>query len=193
MEFQFDSLKTTQAAGVLLSLEKRVMDRMRLLKLLYIADRELLAARGRTLTGNRAVAMNYGPVLCQTYNLITGTENSPEDWEKHIRSVGKKLVLMGDPGRGELSRREVDKLNELTERFRHITTWGLSAVTHEYSEWLKHFVPDTSMPIPWVDILKDMGHEDKIEVYEKKLMERKLIDSIFTIPVEEEVEARAGS
>ena len=193
MEFKFDSLKTTQAAGVLLSLEKRVMDRLRLLKLLYIADRELLAARGRTLTGDRAVAMNYGPVLCQTYDLIKGNENSPEDWDKHIRSVGKKLVLMGDPGRSELSRREVDKLNELTERFRHITTLGLSAVTHEYSEWLKNFAPDNSTPIPWVDVLKDMGDEDKIEVYEKKLMEQKLIDSIFTIPVEEEVKLRAGS
>jgi uncharacterized phage-associated protein len=193
MEFKFDSLKTTQAAGVLLSLEKRVMDRMRLLKLLYIADRELLAARGRTLTGDRAVAMNYGPVLCQTYNLIKGNESSPEDWDKHIRVVGKKLVLLGDPGRGELSQREVDKLNELTERFRHVTTLGLSAITHEYSEWLKSFVPDASMPIPWVDVLKDMGDEDKIEVYQKKLTEQKLIDSILTIPVEEEAEARVGS
>jgi uncharacterized phage-associated protein len=193
MEFTFDSLKTTQAAGILLSLEERVMDRMRLLKLLYIADRELLVARGRTLTGDRAVAMNYGPVLCQTYQLIKGDESSAEDWDKHIRSVGKKLVLMGDPGRGELSRREVDKLNELTGRFRKITTLGLSAVTHEYSEWLKNFVPDTSMPIPWVDVLKDIADEDQIAAYEKKLVEQKLIDSIFTIPVEEEVEAGTGS
>ncbi len=183
MEFIFDSLKTTQAAGVLLSLEKRVMDRMRLLKLLYIADRELLAARGRTLTGDRAVAMNYGPVLSQTYNLTEGNEDSPEDWDKHIRSVGDQLVLMGDPGRGELSRREVDKLNELTERFRNITTEGLSALTHEYSEWLKNFVPDSSMPIPWVDVLKDMCHEDRIEVYTSRLEEQHLIDSIFVTAV----------
>jgi uncharacterized phage-associated protein len=193
MEFTFNSLKTTQAAGVLLSLEKRVMDRMRLLKLLYIADRELLAARGRTLTGDRAVAMNQGPVLSQTYNLTEGNEDSPEYWDKHIRSVGDQLVLMGDPGRGELSRREVDKLNELTERFRNITTEGLSALTHEYSEWLKNFVPDRSMPIPWVDVLKDMCDEDRIEVYTTRLEEQHLIDSILTIPVEEEVEARSGS
>jgi uncharacterized phage-associated protein len=193
MEFKFDSLKTTQAAAVLLCLKGRVMDRMRLVKLLYIADRELLAARGRTLTGDKAIAMNYGPVLSQTYNLIKGTENSPEDWDKHIRSVGKKLVLMGDPGRGELSKREMNKLNELTERFRNVTTLGLSAFAHEYSEWLKNFVPDTSMPIPWTDALKDMGHEDKIEVYEKRLLEQKLIDSIFTIPTEGEVEVGAGS
>jgi hypothetical protein len=46
MEFKFDSLKTTQAAAILLSLTDGVMDRMRLLKLLYIVDRELLAERG---------------------------------------------------------------------------------------------------------------------------------------------------
>ena len=39
MDFPFDSLKTTQAAAILLTLEGRVMDRMRLLKLLYIIER----------------------------------------------------------------------------------------------------------------------------------------------------------
>ena len=117
MEFRFEPLKTTQAAGHLLTLEGRVMDRMRLLKLLYIVDRELLAAKGRTLTGDRAVAMNYGPVLSHTYNLVKGKEQSPEDWNRYIRSVNKKLVLMGDPGRGELSKREIDKLKEVSSRF----------------------------------------------------------------------------
>jgi len=179
MKFKFDSLKTTQAAAYLLTLQKRVMDRMRLLKLLYIVDRELLAAKGRTLTGDRAMAMNYGPVLSHTYNLIKGTEQSPDDWNRYLRSVDKKIVLMSDPGQGELSRREIEKLSEAHRRFMDISTSGLSAYTHEFSEWAKNFVPDTSRPIPWVDALTDQRTEEKIPVIEEKLAEQELIDSLF--------------
>jgi uncharacterized phage-associated protein len=179
MNFTFEPLKTTQAAAFLLTLEGRVMDRMRLLKLLYIVDRELLVSKGRTLTGDLAVAMNYGPVLSHTYDLIKGDEQSPADRNKFIRSVSRKLVLMGDPGRGELSRREVDKLEEVSNRFRGISTSGLSAFTHEFSEWSKNFVPDTSRPIPWTDALEGMCSAHKVALFEEKLAEQDLIDSIF--------------
>ena len=53
MTFRFDYDKALQAAGVLLSLDGDRMERIRLLKLLYIADRELLAETGRTITGDR--------------------------------------------------------------------------------------------------------------------------------------------
>ncbi|WP_165227397.1 Panacea domain-containing protein [Aquisphaera insulae] len=193
MKFRFDSLKTTQAAAHLLTLEAKVMDRMRLLKLLYIADRELLASKGRTLTGDRAVAMNFGPVLSHTYNLIKGTEESPADWNRCILSVGKKVVLLAEPGLGELSNREIDKLEEVSNRFRAISTAGLSAYTHEFSEWARNFEPDTSRPIPWADALVDQGAKDKISAIEERLAEQEAIDSIFALPGDDGVEAGAGS
>src|SRR3954447_21156373 len=113
MTFRFKSSKTTQAAAVLLSLDGGSMDRMRLLKLLYIADRELLAESGRTLTGDRALAMKNGPVLRRVYDLIKGIEVSAEDWGRYLRSEGYKVVLLGDPGRGELTKRDLEKLHDL--------------------------------------------------------------------------------
>ena len=56
MHFHFDFDKTLQAAGVLLDADDKRMEYMRLLKLLYVTDRESLAETGRTLTGDRAVA-----------------------------------------------------------------------------------------------------------------------------------------
>lgn len=64
--------KTLQAVAVLLELDGGRMARIRLLKLLYIVDRELLADVARPLTGARVVAMKYGPVLSQVYDLIKG-------------------------------------------------------------------------------------------------------------------------
>ncbi len=191
MQFKFDPLKTTQAAAILLSLRGGVMDRMRLLKLLYLADRELLSARGRPLTGDRAVAMNHGPVLDQTYRLLKGDEQSPEDWNRYLRSVSKKVVLMGDPGFGELSKTERNKLEEVSLRYQAISTLGLSALTHEFSEWIENFVPDTSQPIPWVDALKGTGDVGKIPAYEAKLREQNLLDALFANASADEVETGA--
>lgn len=185
MIFDFDSRKATQAAAVLLSAEGRAMDRMRLLKLLYLADRKLLAERGRPITGDRAVAMNRGPVLSHVYNLIKGAERSPEDWSRFIDSAGKQVVLVGDPGTGDLSRREIDALEEIGQRYRAMTTLGLSALTHEFDEWRHNFVPDSSRPIPWVDVLKATGQADRIAAFEAKLAEQNLLDSIFAAPGED--------
>ena len=51
---------------------------------------------------------------------------------------------MGDPGRGGLSKCEVDKLEEVSDRFKGISTRGLSAFAHEFSEWINNFEPHTS-------------------------------------------------
>ena len=72
MNFDFDLAKTVQAAALLLREHHNRMEYIRLLKLLSIADREMLARRGRTLTGDRAVAMKRGPVLSTVYDLIKG-------------------------------------------------------------------------------------------------------------------------
>ena len=77
MTFRFSFEKRLQAAGVLLGLDGDRMERIRLLKLLYIADRELLAETGRTITGDRVVAMDHGPVLSQVYDLIKGQASRP--------------------------------------------------------------------------------------------------------------------
>ena len=53
MTFRFDFEKTLQAAGVLLNLDGSRMDRIRLLKLLYIADRELLRPGWSAADGRR--------------------------------------------------------------------------------------------------------------------------------------------
>ena len=68
--------------------------------------------------------------------------------------------------------------NPISNRFSGISTRGLSAFTHELSEWVKNFKPDTSRPIPWTDALASMGSEDRIAAFEEKLAEQEVIDSI---------------
>ena len=129
--------------------------------------------------------------LSHTYNLLKGTERSCEDWNRFICSVGKRAVLLEDPGRGELSDREIDKLNCVSQRYGTISTAGLAAYTHEFPEWLKHFVPDTSRPIPWTDVLNCVCQEDMIRLHEQRFAEQNQIDALLATPAESELEAGA--
>ena len=63
MNFRFNFERALQASAYLLRLDGKRMGYLRLLKLLYIADREWLAETGESITGDRAYAMKYGPVL----------------------------------------------------------------------------------------------------------------------------------
>ena len=77
MNFRFDFEKSLQAAGCLLELHGDRMEYVRLLKLLYIADREMMAEAGAPITGDRAVAMDHGPVLAMSTTWSRGRRPGP--------------------------------------------------------------------------------------------------------------------
>ena len=155
----FDILKTMQGAAVLLKFEpSHAMSRLRLLKLLYIADRELLQTRMRPLTGDRPVAMRNGPVLSQTYDLIKGVDFGSPQWNTCLRSEVRNVHLIDDPGVGKLSRQEIQKLQEVSSRFAERDDWEVAEYTHGYPEWIKNQPDKTSYKaIPLDDLLEAIG------------------------------------
>jgi uncharacterized phage-associated protein len=179
MTFLFDFEKTLQATGVLLNLDGSRKDRIRLLKLLYIADRELLAQAGRPLTGDMAVAMKNGPVLSRVYDLIRGVAGRTEDWSRFIESVNYSVMLRADPGRGKLSKREVEKLSAVTERYRNLDDFELSELTHSFGEWNRHYEPDTSTAIPWEDVLEAQGRPELVAIVKGDEESRRYLDDLF--------------
>jgi uncharacterized phage-associated protein len=179
MHFRFDFEKTLQASGLLLNLDGGRMGRIRLLKLLYIADRELLAESGRTLTGDSAVAMKHGPVLGRVHDLIKDIAGTNAEWSDHLGSVGYQVILKKDPGRKNLTRREIDKLMEVTDRYRSYGEFDLSEYTHGFEEWSKHYQPDTSTTIDWEEILKAQGKTDLIEIVERDEEDRRELEQLF--------------
>jgi uncharacterized phage-associated protein len=183
MQLRFNFEKSLQAAGVLLRLEEGRMPYLRLLKLLYIADREMLAGSASPITGDRAQAMKYGPVLSHIYALIKGSGPRFDDWDRHIRTQGYALKLADDPGRGKLSRGEIEKLTEVSKRYRNQDQWELSDLTHDFPEWKAHW-PDGaeggSYPIPWEDVITAQGEDaETIKVVEEEELARNYIDGLF--------------
>ncbi|MCU0705544.1 MAG: Panacea domain-containing protein [Fimbriiglobus sp.] len=180
LKFTFDFEKSVQASAILLRNHGKRMSYLRLLKLLYITDRELLATSGHTLTGDRAVAMDHGPVLSHVYDLIKQQADEAEAWGAVIRRSNYQVELVGDPGTGELTRREKDKLQEVCDRYASVDDWTLADhITHDFKEWAENYQKGTSKRIPWDDALKAQGKEAWIPQIEKDLAARRTLDALF--------------
>ena len=178
MTFRFHFERTLQASACLLRLDGKRMDYLRLLKLLYIADREWLAETGEPITGDRPCAMKLGPVPSNVYNLIKGVGSRAGEWDDYIHKQDYSVSLVKDPGRGELSNGVVEKLTEVTERFRQTDDWALSEKTHEFAEWSRHFSGGSS-PIPWQDVLEAQGKAEMIPAVERDEAARRVFDDVF--------------
>ena len=68
----FNERRTAQVAAFLLHRAGGSLPLIKLMKLMYLAERLSLQRYGEPLTGDRLVSMGHGPVLSRTYDHING-------------------------------------------------------------------------------------------------------------------------
>lgn len=171
MNVRFNEKKATEAAARLLKLQGRAMSYMKLIKLLYLADREALLRWGSPITTDRYVAMDRGPVLSGILNLIIDEEDplSPSIWSRVISEPERYEVrLKGDIEEEELSEAEVELLEEIFARYGKMNRWDLVNLTHELPEWIDPH--GGAIPISYRDILLHGGKTPaEVAVIEREL------------------------
>ncbi len=127
---------------------------LKIIKLLYVAERECLIETGCPLTGDRTCAMPYGPALSVIADAI-GKQQVAEDWSEYFEPASDwRLVLKRNPGVSALSRYEMAKLAAAAQRFQGKDRWETSNDTHDLPEWEKHEPGKSSETIPVSDILE---------------------------------------
>ena len=180
MVFRFNIQKTIQAIAALLHFhESREMSYLRMLKLLYLADRESLKETGRPITGDRVVAMEHGPVLSSVYDLIKGEHTGWAEWSEYLGKKGYRIELICDPGNGALSKYEIAKLRELTGRYAEQNEWDLVEIVHELEEWKKNDPGKSSKPIPIEDILDAIGRGADRDAILQDARDQAAFDQLF--------------
>jgi uncharacterized phage-associated protein len=181
MLVRFDTIKVTQAAGFLLKRHNGFITRKRLLKLLYIVDRELIQQTHRPLTGDKPVAMDHGPVLSKTYDLLKGETSGYEFWNRFIQQVAPYThKLVEDPGIGRLSKLELSKLDEVIQRYWWIDDDELSDLTHEFPEWKRNEPPKGSRNfIPIEHVLEALGFGTSIEKFRQEAQADHELDALL--------------
>ena len=161
---RFQEKKTTQSAAILLQRNGGKIHYIKLLKLLYIADRRSLEETGFPITFDTYVSMKYGPVLSTTYDLLKGTSlNHGDYWHEYISRPKEYVVRLNQtPPFTALSEVEIRILNQTFDEFGKIPRFALVDISHQFPEF--HEPPEGStLPITYRDIFHALG-ENEIEI-----------------------------
>lgn len=163
MRFVFNEQKAAEAAAHLLRRAGKPVPYLKLLKLLYLADRDTLIDRGFPITGDKMVAMPKGPVLSNILNRITDgpVPQAPSPWFEYVSPPEGYAVrlLQEPPDEGELSDYELSMLDAVFERYGEVDRWALVELTHELPEWTD---PEgSSILIDPADILRHVGKSEE--------------------------------
>ena len=155
MRFPFNERKAAQAAAYLLKKHHGRLNYMKLIKLLYLADRQALIAHGMPITGDRMVSMDRGPVLSGVLDLINWGEAGP--WSEYVSApIGYDVELIKDESDFDrLSDLEIEILDDVDARYGKIDRWSLVKLTHALPEWCDP--SGSSFAIDPADILRAAG------------------------------------
>ena len=181
MRLRFNERKATQSAARLLQLRGGRMSYLKLIKLLYLADREGLLRWGRPITTDRFVSMERGPVLSRLLDLVSDGDDpgAPCIWAKHIGAPANfEVELKSEAGRDELSDAEVGLLDEIFHEHGKKSRWELVDLTHKLPEWKDP--QGGAIPITARDILKAGGKTElEIAAIEDELEGVALAEAVF--------------
>jgi len=170
MRVRFNEAKATEAAARLLKLRGGKMSYLKLIKLLYLVDREALLRWGRPVTTDRYISMDRGPVVSRIYELIR-EEPLPGDetfWHHHVATQEWDVVLKAEPSPAELSPAEEALIDEVFANYGQMNRWDLVELAHQLPEWVDP--QGGALPIEYRDILKAGRKTDaEIAVIEAEL------------------------
>lgn len=150
--------RLVEAATRLIAFEGGTINYTKLLKLLYIADRESLRRNHAAITGDHYVSMNAGPVLSHAYDLIKGDAKS-EIWSQHVsQKQAYNVELLALPAHRTISEEDKAILDEVYSTYGHMTYGQLIDLVHTYPEWKDP--GGSSITIPIRSVLRGCGYED---------------------------------
>jgi len=136
MNFPFHAEKATEAAMIFLSKETTESTVLKLVKLIYLAERSSIEKRDLPIFGGSYFSMKDGPVLSEAYSLMDGEglEKDQQFWdqiisERHGRGNTLKVKEVRVPN--ALSRAEIRIIEEVQEQHANRTAWEIRNWCHE--------------------------------------------------------------
>lgn len=186
----FDERKAAQAAACLLHKAGGKLPLLKLMKLMYLAERLSLQQYGDTITGDAFSSLPHGPVLSMTLDLMNGNLDSKDgSWEAWIADRADNSLALRDESMVRtpeedllaLSDTDLECLGEVWNDFGHWDKYKLRDYTHSAAcpEW--EDPRGSSRPIPIARVLKAVGYQaGEVEALTKRLHEQRYINAAFS-------------
>lgn len=166
----FNEKRTAQMAAFMLHRAGGRLPLLKLMKLMYLAERESLRLYGEPISGDKPVSMPHGPVLSNTLDRMNGWGGEAEGgWNSWVEDRSGHDLALRDPSMIrtpeqdllELSDGDLEVLNDVWDRFGHMSKYDLVEYTHSDAcpEWEDPH--GSSRPIPPSRLLRAVGYKDE--------------------------------
>jgi uncharacterized phage-associated protein len=159
----FNEKKATQVASAFLRLAGGTLNYMKLIKLMYLAEREALIAWGRPITYDSFFSLPHGPVLSATLDNITEQTQQGEEsyWLKYISPpFGYEVKCIEECSTEKLSKAELSIIKSVYGKYGSYNQWKLVDLLHKIlPEWKDP--SGSSLPIQYRDILEAGGRSSE--------------------------------
>lgn len=140
LKFSFDAARAVQAACYIAT---RCPDltKLKLMKLLYFADKRHLQLWGRPITGDRFIRMEHGPVASAFYDLVKRSDMADAEaqsiFDGYLTVHGNSVKAEVDPNLNDLSASDVEVLDEVLAQYGRYSAPQLSKISHSELAWQK--------------------------------------------------------
>lgn len=167
MRFYFNERKASQAAAYLIRRQPaRSVSLLKLIKLLYLADRRALTETGVTITRDKIVVMKHGLVLSNIYDKTKEDGSEPDEWFQYMTAKENNCIGLTEGGWDEtedsideLSEYETSVLDAIDAEYGRMTPWQLRDITHALPEFTDP--GDSSIPIDPAEVLRHSGMSEE--------------------------------
>jgi len=181
----YSEKRAAQTAAFFISRAGGSIGILKLMKLMYLAERESLVRYGEPITGDVLVSMKHGPVLSKTLDHINGFIDSKDGaWESWISArAGHQLGLRPahEPADEltQLSDADMQILAFTWDKFGCYNQYKLRDITHEICpEW--EDPGDTSQLIPYSRVLSCVGYKPEVvRELEQRMRDEEELDKVF--------------
>ena len=153
---KFKERKTTQVAALLAQNCSGEIDLYKLVKLIYLIDREALKCWGRSVTFDRPFNLPLGPTPSATYDMVRHPAKG-RYWSSSFADPQHNVIRLISPDTGvdELSQAEIDLVQEVFREFGHKSFGELKSYVHALPEFRDP--GESSEPIGWDTLLRAVG------------------------------------
>lgn len=156
IRFKFDLNKFIACVAYFARQDLPDLDKLKICKLLYYADKEHLLKHGKPILGDTYIHMDNGPVPSRALDILNAVitdekiyfmagEPSNKDYFKKFLKIDKGFLrhrfpifqLLKDPGLDCLSESEQDALGEILKKYGQCRPGELIELTHQDAAWRK--------------------------------------------------------
>lgn len=182
--FDFDYQKATQALNFFAIKEGGAIEKLKVIKLIWLVDRLHLRKYGRPIVNDTYFAMKLGPV-CSSVKDIADMSDYLDEREREYAvrflevSVPNVVKSIGGVDEQVFSKSELELLDMVFQAFGKKSAYEMVEFSHNFPEWKKHedgLKVGTRAKMRYLDFFESpVGFSDPLEVSQDELQASKEI------------------